>query len=126
VRLPRIPDWCAEGLDVLKFEQTSLSYSASYFSLGGGLELFSEGLSPPKAPRGDWTVWQDFSLLFNPIDSEKYSGYAIYKLERRYVKLSVTNMTGTKVIQRIQVSTLLRGKICAGTIFPSLNTIWLK
>jgi len=52
----------------------------------------------------------------------------------QYVKLAredmlnflFTNMTGTKVIQRIQVSTLLRGKICAGTILPSFEHNWLK
>jgi len=43
----------------------------------GGLELFLEGISPLKLPCGDWTVWQNFSLLFNAIDSEKYFGYAI-------------------------------------------------
>jgi len=35
-----------------------------------------------------------------------------------------TSMTGTKVIQRIQVSTLLRGKICAGSILPSFEHSW--
>jgi len=50
----------------------------------------SEGLSPSKAPCGDWTVWQNFSLLFNAIDSEKYLGYAMCQAcKRRYVKLSV-------------------------------------
>jgi len=52
----------------------------------------------------------------------------------QYVKLAredmsnflFTSMTGTKVIQRIQVSTLLRGKICAGTILPSFEHNWLK
>ena len=44
----------------------------------------------PKGPRGDWTEWQNFSLLFNAIDSEKYLGYAIRQAcKRRYVKLSV-------------------------------------
>ena len=28
----------------------------------GDWSFVSEGLSPPKAPRGDWTVWQNFSL----------------------------------------------------------------
>jgi len=37
-----------------------------------------------------------------------------------------TSMTGTKVIQRMQVSTLLRSKICAGTILPSFEHNWLK
>jgi len=36
-----------------------------------------------------------------------------------------TSMIGTKVIQRIQVSTLLRGKICAGTILTSFEHNWL-
>jgi len=52
----------------------------------------------------------------------------------QYVKLArkvmsnflFTSMTGTKVIHRIQVSILLRGKICAGTILPSFEHICLK
>jgi len=36
-------------------------------------------------------------------------------------KFLFTSMTGTKVIQRIQVSTLLGGKIYAGTILPSFE-----
>jgi len=56
----------------------------------GQWSFVSEGLSPPKAPRGDWIVWQNFSLLFNAINSEKYLGYAICQAcKRRYVKLSV-------------------------------------
>jgi len=42
---------CAVGLDILKFEQISLFYSASYFSLGGSWSFVSERLSPPKPPR---------------------------------------------------------------------------
>jgi len=41
---------CAVELDILKFEQTSLFYSASYFNLGGAWSFVSEGLSPPKHP----------------------------------------------------------------------------
>jgi len=37
-----------------------------------------------------------------------------------------TSMTVTKVIQRNEVSVLLRGKICAGTISPSFEHNWLK
>ena len=37
-----------------------------------------------------------------------------------------TSMTGTKVTQRVQVFTLLRGKICAGTILPSFEHNWLQ
>jgi len=52
----------------------------------------------------------------------------------QYVKLAredisnflFSSMIGTKVIQRIEVSTLLRGKICAGTILPSFEHNWLK
>jgi len=54
------------------------------------LELCFGGAKPTKASRGDWTVWQNFSLLFNPVDSEKYLGYAICQAWKRgYVKLSV-------------------------------------
>jgi len=72
-------------------------------------------------------MWQNFSVLFNAIDSEKYLGYAICQgCKRRHVNFLFTSMTGTKVIQRIQVSTLLRGKIYAGTILPSFEHNWLK
>jgi len=39
----------AVGLDILKFEQTSLFYSGSYFNLGG-LELCFGGNKPTKVP----------------------------------------------------------------------------
>ena len=65
--------------------------SCFIFQFGrGDWSFVSEALNPPKAPCGDWTVWQNFSLLFNAIDSEKYLGYAICQAcKRRYVKLSV-------------------------------------
>jgi len=47
-----------------------------HISIWGGLELCFGGAKPIKAPRGYGTVWQNFSLLFNAIDSEKYFGYA--------------------------------------------------
>jgi len=53
-----------------------LFYSASY-SNSGGLELCFGGAKPTKSPRGDGTVWQNFSLLSNAIDLDKYLGYAI-------------------------------------------------
>jgi len=81
---------CAVGLDILKFEQTSLFHSASYQFGRGDWSFVSEGLSPPKAPVVTGTVWKNFSLLFNAIDSEKYLGYAICQAcKRRYIKLSV-------------------------------------
>jgi len=56
----------------------------------GGLELCFRVAKSTKGPRGDWTVWQNFSLLFNALDSEKYLGHAICQAcKRRYVKLSV-------------------------------------
>jgi len=42
------------GLDILKFEQTSLFYSALYFNLGGGLELSFGGAKPTKGPPWAW------------------------------------------------------------------------
>jgi len=53
---------CAVGLEILKFEQISLFYSTSYFNLGG-FELCFGGAKPTEAPRGDVTLWQNFSLL---------------------------------------------------------------
>jgi len=56
-----------------------------HISIWEGVWSFvSEGISPLKLPCGDWTVRQNFSLLFNAIDSEKYLGYAI-----SYVKLAI-------------------------------------
>jgi len=40
---------CAVGLDILKFEQISLFYSASYFNLGVS-ELCIGGAKPTKSP----------------------------------------------------------------------------
>jgi len=41
---------CAMGLDVLRFEQTSLFYCASFFNLGGAWSYVSERLSLPNHP----------------------------------------------------------------------------
>jgi len=69
---------CAVELDILTFEQTTVFYSALYFILGVTWSFVSEGLSPPEPPfRGDETVWQNFSLHFDAIDSEKYLGYTV-------------------------------------------------
>jgi len=62
------------GLDILKFEQTSLFYSALYLNLG--VELCFGGAKPID-PHGYGTVWKKFRLLFNKINSEKYLGYMI-------------------------------------------------
>ena len=79
----------AVELNILKLEETSLCYSASYFDLVG-VELCFGGAKPTKAPpRGEGPVWQNFSLLFNVIDSEKYLGYTICQTcKRTCVKLS--------------------------------------
>ena len=45
---------CAVRLDILKCEQTSLFYSASYLNSGGS--FVSEGLSPSKTLHGNGTV----------------------------------------------------------------------
>ena len=47
---------CAVGLDVLKFEEILLFYSASYFNFGGAWSFVSERLSPP-TPAPPW--WRD-------------------------------------------------------------------
>ena len=118
---------CAVGLDILKFEETSLFYSASYFNLGGAWRFVSEGLRPPKPPTGDGTVWQDFSFLFNAIDSEKYRLRDMSSLQAMSSFLFIS-MTGPKVAQRIQVVSLFcfMKQTCAGTILPSFEGNWLK
>jgi len=64
---------CAVGLDILKFEKKHHCFIVLHISIGGAWSFVSEELSPPKPPlRGDGTVWQNFSLLFNAIDSDKY------------------------------------------------------
>jgi len=45
---------------------------------------------------------------------------------RRYLKLPAYKRDSDQSDQRIQVSTQLRGKICAGTILPSFEHNWLK
>ena len=66
---------------------------------------------PTKAPtHGEWIVWQNFSLLFNAVDSEKYLGYAIgYNMSnlQDMSNFLFKSMKGPKVGQRIQVSILL-------------------
>ena len=60
------------------------------------MELCFGGAKPTKAPpRGDGTVWQNFSLLF-VIDSEKYLGYAVCQAFARFVKLSVYKHDGAQ------------------------------
>ena len=51
-------------LDILKFDQTPLIYSVSYFNLGG-LELCLWGISPPKSPPPCW--WTDPITSQNPL-----------------------------------------------------------
>jgi len=50
------------GLDILKFEQTSLFYIASYLNSAGDWSFVSEWLSPSNTPHGYETVWQNFGL----------------------------------------------------------------
>ena len=48
-------------------------------------------------------MWQNFSLLFDAIASEKYLSYAIYVKHARYFKLAVfQGIAGPKVAQRIK------------------------
>jgi len=75
------------GLDILKFEQTSLFYSALYFNWGG-LKLCCGGTKPTKAPPMATGLYgkTPACFLMQLIDSEKYLSYV--KLERS-VKLFV-------------------------------------
>ena len=78
------------GLTFWNLNQHHCCYSASYFDLGGVLELCFGEAKPTKGPPWWLDCVANFSLLFNPIDSEKYWGYAICQAcRRRYVKVSV-------------------------------------
>jgi len=55
-------------------EKLGVATELSPESLLGARSFVLEGISPTKPPRGNGTVWQNFSLLFNAIDSEKYLG----------------------------------------------------
>jgi len=90
----------------------------------GAWSFVSEGISPQKLPCGDWTVWQNFSLLFHAIDSEKYLGLRNMSSLQYMSNFVFISMTGPKVIQHIQVSTLLReAKSVLGLFCLHLNTI---
>jgi len=67
---------CAVGLDILKLNKHHC-FIVLHIEIRGELELVSEGLSPSKTPRGYGTMWQNFRLLFNTIDSQQYLGYMI-------------------------------------------------
>jgi len=60
------------GHEILKFEQTSLLWASASYLIRGELELCFWGISSSKTSRGYGTVWQNFSLLFNAIDPQKY------------------------------------------------------
>jgi len=47
-----------------------------HISIWGELGVCFGGVKPP-SPLDDGTVWQNFSLLFNAIEPEKYLGYAV-------------------------------------------------
>ena len=59
----------------MKWLMKSLEWQQNHHQkILGAWSFVSEGLSPPKPPRGNGTVCQNFSLLFNVIDSEKCLG----------------------------------------------------
>jgi len=63
------------GHDILKFEQTSLLWASASYLIRGELELCFWGDKLIKDfpwLRDHGTVWQNFSLLFNATDRQKY------------------------------------------------------
>jgi len=55
-------------------EKLGVATEPSPESLLGARSFALEGISTTKPPHGNGTVWQNFSLLFNAIDSETYLG----------------------------------------------------
>jgi len=55
-------------------EKLGVATETSPESISGVKSFVLEGISPTKPPRRNKTVWQNFSLLFNAIDSENYLG----------------------------------------------------
>ena len=58
-------------------EKLGVATEPSPESFLGARSFVLEGISPAKPPCGNGTVWQNFSLLFDSNDSEKYLGCSI-------------------------------------------------
>jgi len=98
-----------------------------HISIWWAWSFVSEVLSPPKTPpRGDGPVWQNFSLLFNVIDSEKYLGYTICQTCKRTLSnFLFISMSGPKVALHIQIVSILLHEATPvlGLFYLHLNTI---
>ena len=111
---------CAVGLDILKFEQTSLFYCASYLNSWGGCWSFvSEGLSPSKPSMATGCMAKlQFALLGKVImlcDMSSLQDMSNFLL---------ISMTGPKVAQCIHMVSILlhEAKPVLGILCLHLNT----
>jgi len=114
---------CAMGLDILKFEQTSLFYSASYFN-GGAWSFVLEGLITSKPPWLQGCVAK-LQLAFQC----NWLGICDMSSLQDMSNFLFISMTGPKVAQCNHVVSVYFaswGKTCAGIILPSFEHSWLK
>ena len=93
-----------------------------HISFAGGLELCFGGGKRTKAPPVATGLWQNFSLLFNALDSEKYFGYAIcqaYKICQTFCLLACQ---GPKWCYNISVGIALNVQFTANKMCAKNNT----
>jgi len=107
---------CAVGLDIMKFQQTSLFYGASYLNSGEGvLELCFGGAKPIKDSPWlrDWMAKLQFALLGKVLRLCDMSNFLL------------KSMTGPKMAQCIHVVSILlhEAKPVLGIFCLHLNTI---
>jgi len=68
-------------------------------------------------------MWQNFSLLFDAVDSEKYLVYAVAYVKHAIYRHNRAQYGATHLGSVYCVS---QGKYCEGTILPSVEQNWLK
>jgi len=86
------------------------------------LEFCFGGAKPIKGPHDYGTVWQNFSLLLNAIDSEKYLGYTICqacKICQTFCLWAWQAQKGTTHSGSVYSASW--GKTCTGTVLPSIG-----
>ena len=113
---------CAMGLDILKFEQT-LFYNASYFNLGGVLELCFRGDKPTKARLWQLDCVAKLQHTFQCNWLGKVLGLCNMSSLQYMSNFLFISMTGTKLINTFKCLFCFEAKSVLGLFCLHLNTI---